>query len=161
MIQFVLASGNHDKITDLHVNILKKLVDNDEDVSKYITEIFTDQEEDAIQILSNGKTHSFSIYPIKEFDLDEDDGTKSKGYVIIISYNLFITKINDVIQVIIDIDNDETCTIASGNADMSEDSQTNLDLMNKYLDFKKAYEKKVGSMNATELTISKLFGGTF
>ena len=160
MIQFVLASRNHDKITDLHVNILKKLVDNDEDVSKYITEIFTDQEEDAIQILSNGKTHSFSIYPIKEFDLDEDDGTKSKGYVIIISYNLFITKINDVIQIFIDIDNDKLY-VASGNADMSEDSQTNLDLMNKYLDFKKAYEKKVGSMNATELTISKLFGGMF
>ena len=159
MIQFVLASRNHDKITDLHVNILKKLVDNDEDVSKYITEIFTDQEEDAVQILSNGKTHSFSIYPIKEFDLDEDDGTKSKSYVLIISYNLFITKINDVIHVIIDIDNDETCTIASGNIDMSEDDQTNLDLMNKYLDFKKAYEKKVGNMSVTELTISKLFGG--
>lgn len=161
MIQFVLASRNHDKITDLHVNILKKLVDNDEDVSKYIIEIFTDQEEDAVQILSKGKMYSFSIYPIKEFDFDQDDGTKSKGYILIISYNLSITKINDTIQIFIDIDDDETCKIDSGSIDISEDSQTNLDLMNKYLDFKKAYEKKVGSMNATELTISKLFGGIF
>ena len=161
MIQFVLTSRNHDKITDLHVNILKKLVDNDEDVSKYITKTFANQEEDLVQILSKGKMHSFSIDPVKEFDLDHDDGTKSKGYILIISYNLFITKINDTIRIFIDIDDDETCEIDSGNIDISEDSQTNLDLMNKYLDFKKAYKKKVGSMNATELTMSKLFGGMF
>lgn len=159
MIQFCFVSSDHDKITNLHVNILKKLVDNDEDVSKYITETFINQEEDLVQVLSKGKMYSFSIYPVKEVNLDWDDGTKLEGYALIMSYNLYITKISDIIQLFIDIDNDKFY-VASGNADMSEDDQINFDLMNKYLDFKKVYEKKVG-MSITEQELSKLFGGMF
>ena len=159
MIQFCFVSKDHDKVINLHVNILKKLVDNDEDASKYITETFIDQEEDLVQVLSKGKMYSFSIYPVKEVNLDWDDGTKLEGYALIMSYNLYITKISDIIQLFIDIDNDKFY-VASGNADMSEDDQINFDLMNKYLDFKKVYEKKVG-MSITEQELSKLFGGMF
>lgn len=160
MIQFVLVSRDHDKITDLYANILKKLVDNDEDVSKYITKTFKDQEEDLVQILSKGKMHLFNIDPAKEINSDWN-GNKLEGYALTISYNLYITKINDIIQIIIDIDKYKIYVASSNNIDVSEDVQINLDLMNKYLDFKKAYEKKVGSMSATEQSIAKLFGGMF
>lgn len=160
MLQICFISRDHDKLADLHVNILKQLVDNDENITKYITETFTNQQEDLVQILSKGKMHYFSIEPIKEINTIFNTD-KLEGYVLVISYNLYITKIKDIAQIIIDIDRYKIYAGFSNNIDMSGDSQINLDLMNKYLDFKKAYEKKVGNMSATEQTLLKLFGGMF
>lgn len=158
MLQICFISRDHDNLTDLHVNLLKQLIDNDENITKYITETFTNREEDLVQILSKGKMHFFSIEPIKEINT-VFNADKLEGYVLVISYNLYITKIKDIAQIIIDIDRCKIYAGFSDNIDMSEDDQTNLDLMNKYLDFKKAYEKKVGNMSTTEQALAKLFGG--
>lgn len=158
MIQFCFISKDHDKMINLHINILKRLIDNDEDISKYITESFAEQEQDIVKILSNGKMSFFSVDPVKDIDTKLGD-TELKGYVLVISYNSIITKISNIIQIIIDTDEDKIHVAASDNVDISNEAQSNMDLMNKYLDFKKAYEKRVGNMSTTEQALAKLFGG--
>lgn len=160
MIQFCFISKDMSKLFKLQISLLKKITD-EEDLNKYRTKSFTEQEQDITRVLSDGGMPYFSINPVKEINMQLGENTKLEGYVLVISYNFYITKINDIVQVIIDTDNDKIYIAEDDNVDMSQEAQINLDLMNKYLDFKKAYEKKVGSMNATELTISKLFGGMF
>ena len=160
MIQFCFISKDINKINNLHNGFLKRLIDNDEDISKYDTESYIEQENDMTKILINGKMPYFIIDSVKDIDIMIGN-IELKGHVLVVSYNSFITKINDIIQIIIDTDSDKIHVAASDNIDMSEEAQSNMDLMNKYLDFKKAYEKRIGNMSTTEQAISKLFGGMF
>ena len=160
MIQFCFISKDMSKLFKLQISLLKKITD-EEDLNKYRTKSFTEQEQDIRRVLSDGEMPYFSINPVKEINMQLGENTKLEGYVLGLSYHFDITKIKDIVQVIIDTDNDKIYIGEDDNVDMSQEAQINLDLMNKYLDFKKAYEKKVGSMNATKLTISELFGGIF
>lgn len=160
MIQFCFISKDMSKLFKLQISLLKKITD-EEDLNKYRTKSFTEQEQDITRVLSDGEMPYFSINPVKEINMQLGENTKLEGYVLVISYNFYITKINNIVQVIIDTDNDKIYIAEDDNVDMSQEAQINLDLMNKYLDFKKAYEKKIGNTDITKQTLFKLFGGMF
>lgn len=161
MIQVIFCTKNNlDELKKYREMVLNQFVEPEE-LEKYKDSDYSHIDFDAADLLVDGSFSEINVHTIKHADIDLFNKNSEGGYYYFdLVNNLLITRVNSVMQVIIDIDTNES-RVGFGIADLSDDDKDKMDFISKVIEFRKVYDKyyKKFGYNKSSAFIGQLLKG--
>lgn len=141
MIQVIFCTkDNLDELKKYRKMVLNQFVEPVE-LEKYKDSDYSHMDFDAVDLLVDGSLPEIDVHIIKHVDIDLFNNNSEGGYYYFdLVNNLLITRVNSMMQVIIDIDTNES-RIGFGIVDLSDDQQEKMDFIFKVVEFRKVYDE--------------------
>lgn len=141
MIQVIFCTkDNLEELKKYRVMVLNQFV-KPEEIEEYKDSDYSHMDFDAADLLVDGSLPEINVHTIKHADIDLFNKNSEGGYYYFdLVNNLLITRVNSVMQVIIDIDTNES-RVGFGIADLPDDDKDKMDFISKVIEFRKVYDK--------------------
>lgn len=141
MIQVIFCTkDNLEELKKYRVMVLNQFV-KPEEIEEYKDSDYSHMDFDAADLLVDGSLPEINVHTIKHADIDLFNKNSEGGYYYFdLVNNLLITRVNSVMQIIIDIDTNES-RVGFGIADLPDDDKDKMDFISKVIEFRKVYDK--------------------
>lgn len=141
MIQVIFCTkDNLDELKKYREMVLNQFVEPEE-LEKYKDSDYSHMDFDAVDLLVDGSLPEIDVHIIKHADIDLFNKNSEGGYYYFdLVNNLLITRVNSVMQIIIDIDTNES-RVGFGITDLPDDDKDKMDFISKVIEFRKVYDK--------------------
>lgn len=141
MIQVIFCTkDNLEELKKYRVMVLNQFV-KPEEIEEYKDSDYSHMDFDAADLLVDGSLPEINVHTIKHADIDLFNKNSEGGYYCFdLVNNLLITRVNSVMQIIIDIDTNES-RVGFGIADLPDDDKDKMDFISKVIEFRKVYDK--------------------
>lgn len=141
MIQVIFCTkDNLEELKKYRVMVLNQFV-KPEEIEEYKDSDYSHMDFDAADLLVDGSLPEINVHTIKHADIDLFNKNSEGGYYYFdLVNNLLITRVNSVMQVIIDIDTNES-RVGFGITDLPDDDKDKMDFISKVIEFRKVYDK--------------------
>lgn len=141
MIQVIFCTkDNLEELKKYRVMVLNQFVEPKE-IEEYEDSDYSHMDFDAADLLVDGSLPEINVHTIKHADIDLFNKNSEGGYYYFdLVNNLLITRVNSVMQVIIDIDTNES-RIGFGIVDLPDDDKDKMNFISKVVEFRKVYDE--------------------